>query len=303
VLSLDLDWLTLAGAQSPFLLQNVYVSDVNTNIPLSQVPQINVAVEQTVLERLSVILQNRAVPTEITDKMRNGKQPATAAAEVTASQQIVFVHGYCSKQNPWQKSGDFPSTAAYFLNPGASLSNEEFAQKILQFVAPYGTFSMVGHSQGGMANLHLYNYYFSGAQASTATRKLQSVGTPYQGNSGAGSAADLINIFGVGCGANPSLTKDGAALWLSGITSENRKQVSFYTTQYTPGLFKYCQAGVGLVLSAPNDGTAELNYSRLSGGQDMGHTEGQCHTENMQFPAQYYDKPRNAAILRDATAK
>ena len=154
-----------------------------------------------------------------------------------------------------------------------------------------------------MANLHLYNYYFSGLQSSTASRKLQSVGTPYQGNSGAGSAADLINIFGVGCGANPSLTKDGAALWLSGITSESRKAVSFYTTQYTPGLFRYCQAGVGLVLSAPNDGTTELAYASLSGANDMGHTEGQCHTENMQFPAQYYDKARNAVILSDATAK
>jgi len=103
---LDLNWLTLAGAASPFLLQNVYISDINTNIPLSQVSQINVATDETVLRRLSQILNNREKPAEITSQMRNGKLPASFnLAQADSSQQIVFVHGYCSKQNPWQKSG------------------------------------------------------------------------------------------------------------------------------------------------------------------------------------------------------
>jgi len=235
--------------------------------------------------------------------MRNGKTPARYSnIPAPESEQTVFVHGYCSDQNPWKLTGDFPADALYFLNPGASLDNDAFARLVADFTADYNAFSAVGHSQGGMVITHLFNYYFTGLAGSTATRKLQSVGTPYQGNSGAGSAADLINIFGVGCGKNPSLTKDGAALWLAGITAETRAAVSFYTTQYPSGLFNYCQAGVGLVLDQPNDGTTELNLAPLDGATDMGHTEGQCHTASMRYDPQCYDAQRNAIIWADAQA-
>ena len=37
-------------------------------------------------------------------------------------------------------------------------------------------------------------------------RKIQTVGSPWLGNSGAGIAANLVAVFGVGCGMNFDLT-------------------------------------------------------------------------------------------------
>jgi pimeloyl-ACP methyl ester carboxylesterase len=287
----------LAEAAEPFLLQNVYLSDVGTNIPVTQVSQIKV--DTSSVKDLASILPEK--PKEITKEMRVGKIPERCARPPKDDDVIdmVFVHGYCAQQNPWQKSGNFPVDADYFLKPGANMNNDEFAQAIATFADPLDAYSLIGHSQGGMASAHLLNYYFSGADANTAPHTIQSVGTPYQGNSGAGGGADLIKTFGIGCGANAALTKDGAALWLSGITTESRKEIYYYTTQYTPGLFRYCQAGVGLVLSAPNDGTAELTLAQLPGANNMGNTQGQCHTENMNFPPQCYDSSRNTLILEN----
>jgi len=300
-LALDLEWVALAEAQEPFLLQNVYLSDISTNIPITTVAEVKV--DTTAIKNLADYIPEK--PTEITKKMRNGKLPERYANRSSPKTddivEIVFVHGYCSKQNPWEVSDSFPEDEYYFLNPGASLDNDAFALKIAAFADPLDSYSLVGHSQGGMASTHLVNYYFTGASANTAPYSIQSVGTPYQGNSGAGSAADLIKTFGVGCGANPSLTPDGAALWLSGITTEARNEVYYYTTQYTSGLFSFCQWGVGLVLSAPNDGTTELKLASLSGAHNLGNTQGQCHTEGMKAPPQCYDDSRNLKIYDQAT--
>jgi len=46
-------------------------------------------------------------------------------------------------------------------------------------------------------------------------------------------------------------------------------------------------------LKWPNDGTTEMEHALLSGGNDMGNTEGWCHSIEMQYPAQYYDRERN----------
>jgi hypothetical protein len=39
-------------------------------------------------------------------------------------------------------------------------------------------------------------------------RLIQSVASPYQGNTAAGSTANLGNIFGIGCGSNTDLRFD-----------------------------------------------------------------------------------------------
>ena len=46
---------------------------------------------------------------------------------------------------------------------------------------------LVGHSQGGLAALHLRSFYWSGLDLVSGGRVLQSVGSPYQGCSMAGS--------------------------------------------------------------------------------------------------------------------
>lgn len=174
----------------------------------------------------------------------------------------------------------------------------------------------IGHSQGGLVFLHLHNYYWTGLENAKGKRLIQSVGSPYQGCSGAGSAANLIKIFGVACGANNDLTTDGAKLWLSGISANARKDVYYATTTYQQGkLFgDYCNMAVNLILQWPNDGTTETKYAELpSGGNSLGNKEVKslffflkavvlkkneqfqkwCHTTGMGYPPQYTDSARN----------
>ncbi len=124
--------------------------------------------------------------------------------------------------------------------------------------------------------------------------QIQTVGTPFLGASGAGSGADLIKIFGFGCGAAFDLSLDGAALWESGIQAETRKDVFFYHTVYADkGLIKYCNLASNLAIKWPNDGMCERIYGPLPGGNNLGVTQGQCHTLNMKYPPQYRDNARN----------
>jgi len=164
------------------------------------------------------------------------------------------------------------------------------------------SYSIIGHSQGGAVGTHILNYYSSGMDKTTGPYKVQSVGTPYQGNSAAGDAANLGKIFGISCGANNDLTTSGSQAWLSGISSATRKQVGFYTTTYEQGkpLGDYCNLAVNLLLQWPNDGTCELTYAPLSGGNNKGNTQKECHTNNMKYPAQYLDLGRNQQMNSDA---
>jgi len=243
---------------------------------------------------------------EITKEMRQGVFPkellhrsikVNITTPAAAAPSLALVHGYCSDVNPWSKYSEDFSSATFFLEPSASLSNENFAQLVLKHVQGLGMtkWGGIGHSQGGIVLAHLLNYYFSGLDATTSGRKIQSVGTPYKGCTGAGSAANLIAIFGFGCGENFDLTTDGTNLWLVGITPETRKEIFYYTTTYKQGkLFgDYCNIAVNLLLKWPNDGTSELAYTALSGATSLGNKEEWCHTTNMGYTAQYYDHDRN----------
>lgn len=55
-LELNLKWLARLGLNEPIVLKNVYIADTNSNFPLSQITQINVALhpEITIANRVSV---------------------------------------------------------------------------------------------------------------------------------------------------------------------------------------------------------------------------------------------------------
>jgi len=157
------------------------------------------------------------------------------------------------------------------------------------------SFGLIGHSQGGVVATHIHNFYFSGLEGATGGRLIQSVGTPYQGSTAAANAADLGKVFGIGCGANSDLrsknllksfflpcgsryfisSRDGAANWLSGISSDARKDVYYFTTTYKRNTFfgDYCSAPMNVILQWPNDGVTELKYAKLEGANDMGNKD------------------------------
>jgi hypothetical protein len=81
-------------------------------------------------------------------------------------------------------------------------------------------YSVIGHSQGGLVATHMLNFYWGGLDNITqgigycfcffliyslAGRLIQTVASPFQGNTAAGGTANLGEIFGVGCGANTDL--------------------------------------------------------------------------------------------------
>jgi len=296
-LQLDLNWLSLAHAQPPIMLQNVIIQESNTFIPVATMNKIAVNIDDFTTK--SAIFYSNKKVIEITKEMRQGVAPVFNNTDAVNGA-IVLVHGYCSTENPWSPNSNEFTNPYFFLNPSASITNDEFSQLVLQFVEDnnLGSFSIVGHSQGGSVGAHISNYYFSGLDSASGGRLIQSVGTPYKGSTAAGSAANLGESFGIGCGDNFDLSLDGAVLWIAGISSDSRKDIHYYTTSYKQGFLfgDYCSLPMNMILEWPNDGTSELAFTDIDGGNDQGNTQGECHITGMKYTAQYYDNDRNRAI-------
>ncbi|KQR08000.1 MULTISPECIES: choice-of-anchor X domain-containing protein [Xanthomonas] len=297
-LSLDERWIARAGARAPFTLRGLRIEDPDHYIPLVQAGTLPLQVPA--LRRASIARSSAAID----DSMRMGPRPSTLATAMAqpqaAGSQLVLVHGYCSN-GVWPQA-QF-TNASTFLDAKQNRSNDQFAQRIAQFASQWSSFSTVAHSQGGMAALHLYAYYWSGLDNATGGRVMQSVGTPYQGTNLSGVLAAVGSWFGVGCGTNTDLTYDGAKAWLAGIPADARAKVNYYTTSFAKTNWytnDYCNAASDLILNDPEDGTVEQVNAQLPGGVNRGHTTGQCHTTGMRDPAQYLDANRNAVMNANA---
>ncbi len=210
---------------------------------------------------------------------------------------LLLVHGYCSGGNPFTTS-HFDGDIAVFSDTQQNRSNDAFALRILSQTAPMKSFGVAGHSQGGLAALHLYTFYFSGMDWARGERLIQSVGSPYQGTPLAGNAAVLGDLFGAGCGSNSDLSTSGAVQWLSLIPTSSRQNVWYWTTSFEdrPFAFDFCNIVSDLLLSDPDDGVIERSRGQLPGGNNRGHREGWCHTTGMRDPAQCTDPSRNSEI-------
>jgi hypothetical protein len=219
----------------------------------------------------------------------------------TGSHALMLVHGYCSGGSPFP-ANHFTGAVAQFLDPNVARSHDEFAQLIAAFGANFKSYGTVAHSQGGMASLHLYTFYWSGLDWAEGPRLIQSVGAPYQGTPLAGNLAVLGGIFGVGCGSVADMTPEGSTAWLSTIPTWARQRVWYWTTSYKdfPFSYDYCDFISDLFLSNPDDGVIERVRGQLPGGNNMGHTEGWCHVADMEDPPQCTDQARNTQMNANA---
>lgn len=301
-LGLDLQWLVRGDAPvTQLVLKNVYVQDTENHIPVALYDEIVVQNEDMEIKDMLVNAGDAIVPGDlaITERMRNGPRPSYLIKRKESAENgpVVLVHGYCSHENPFEAYPSDWTNPMFFKDLDANKPIDEFAQLVIAFTNDLDSFSLVGHSQGGMVNAHIHNYYWTALENAEGGRLLQSIGTPYYGNSAAGSAANLVKIFGVACGANSDLTTDGASLWMTGITSDTLADLYFYTTQYGTGnLLNYCNLATNLVLKSPNDGTAEYNYEVLPNANDCGHKKKWCHSLKMHWPPQCEDHDRNAEM-------
>ncbi len=308
-LVLDGHWIALARAQAPFELRNVRLQDRSQHVPLATVERMPLAV-QALPDAAHEVLD---APTQ---EMLQGQRPVgmpdtirPTSPEVSGvNHKLMLVHGYCST-DVWadaQNASQFTG-ALRFLDLNQNRTHDAFALLIRNFgLANLKTYGIVAHSQGGAASLHLYSTYWSGLDwvdfdVANGTRLIQSLGTPYQGTALAGSLAWIGNIFGVGCGENTDLTYDGAAAWLANIPSWARGQVSYYTTGEDSIWGWNSCTGADFLLDDPNDGVTENNYAQLSGANNLGYTDEQCHITGGPYMAQYHDASRN--IIMNAAAK
>lgn len=306
-LEVDLAWLVREWAAGPFTLKDIYIQDMNLLVPLSTDDVM--AVEMDIVHTRHVNTTMHAIRSdgykgEITQEMRFGVKPAAAPAptgrnltKAAAGGKLILVHGYCAQVNPWEQQSEDWTDATYFLGPPQTMSHDDFSSRVVAFAEEQGlsSYGLLGHSQGGIISLHTLNYYWSGLDEASGSRKIQSVCSPYHGNSGMATFGGLLELLG-GCDTNYDLSLDGAALWLSGISTASLEQTNFYVTEYKSGFLASCNALVNLVLSTPNDGVAETKYSVLDIGNNHGITEGECHVPDMNFPPAYWNKERNAEM-------
>jgi len=218
---------------------------------------------------------------------------------------LLIVHGYCSGGVTFPPSA-FTGPVGVFLDINQAKSNDAFAQTLLAYGKQYKSYGVAAHSQGGLASLHLYTFYWSGLDwakpnATGGSRLIQSVGSPYQGTPLAGNLAILGQIFGTGCGSVTDLSPAGATIWLSTIPTWARQKVWYWTTSFFDGPgFDYCNIVSDFFLTDPDDGVVEKFRGQLPSANNMGHTTGWCHVEGMADPPQCTDATRNAQINAQA---
>jgi len=282
-LQMHQNWFSLAGASAPYQLRNVRLSDRNHNVPI------------TTRDSVFIVSENSFTPQPlnhlvVSDLMKYGPHPAYLKSLQTEQEgTLVLVHGYCAGSNPWPVNEFDNAVKFYDLDQGRS--HDEFATLLWQFVSQFPTTSLIGHSQGGAASVHLKAFYWSSLDNSANGRPLQSLGTPYQGTTLAGNLAAIGELLGIGCGAVSDMTFDGAALWLASMPPGIQEDGYYYTTSHPSCIF-----GINLFLSSPNDGTCENNFANLPHGNFQGDTPDWCHTTGMKAPPQATDKQRNAEM-------
>ncbi len=299
-LTLDKRWISQAQIDpSTIELRNIRLHDIDTFVPLEIVDRIQTPIANLALPE-STTAPNESMLTGSPGPTITSQHLPTAGVTNGPGHRLMLVHGYCTDATPFTIS-HFSGDLALFEDFQQSRSHNTFALEMLNQAAPMKSFGVVGHSQGGMAALHLYTYYWSGLDWARGNRLIQSVGAPYQGTALAGNAAILGDIFGFGCGENPDMTYTGAANWLSLIPTWARDDVYYYTTSFEDNFgFDYCNIITDILLSDPDDGVIERSAGQLPGANNMGHLEGWCHTADMRDPGQCTDQSRNTIMNQEA---
>ena len=301
---LDRRWLAKAGARPPYRLQNLRLVDVDSSVPFAAAAELPLEVTAPT----SWVSPAKRSDLEPDEAMLFGPRPLhldeqPAAAKSTPRETIVLVHGYCSG-NVWSAyQNPFVQPRQIFADFGQARSNNQFAVELWWQTSGIDHFSTVSHSQGGMASLHLYNYYWSGLDTSLAPRPMQSVGTPFNGSALMNHRAaldaiiDLLNLEDRFCPVVFDLTHPGAAVWQAGIASASRNKAYYYRTR---GTLLPCHALTAPIIPGRDDGVVSLQEGVLPGGHDLGIETAQCHTPDMFHPFQLSDANRNVQMAANA---
>jgi len=306
-LKLDIKWLKRINLCDDIILLNTRLSDPVTSYTVSTYDDyiyINLCNHCKYI--LCKTLDNLEKIKEITLEMREGINPYKDV--LVGNSGVVLLPGYCASSNPWSSYSSI-FTKGYFFNEfKLDLSNDEYAKKVINFANTNNLtkYSIIAHSQGGMVALHILNYYHTGLTRFENGREIQTLGTPWKGSELAGSIGSIASVFGLGCGSNSDLSVDGSINWLSKLNIYTYSSVYYYTTTYdTSSIFsEYCSLVTSPLLIGFDDGVTSLNSGQLTNqnvvANNMGNTEGQCHTIDMLYPASYADIDRAKTMYLNA---
>ncbi len=300
-LALDARWLNAAGSASGLELRRLRLQDPDTHVVLDALERAPLAlaalpalvggpagaITPDMLSRPALGEERAAAGPPRSGQRLGLLAAAPAPLERPRERSLLLVHGYCAGGSPWPPA-QFSQPRSAFADPDQNRSHDAFAQLLGAFAAQEGldSFGVVAHSQGGAAALHLLTYYQSGLERSFGGRRIQSVGTPYQGT-------PLASLGSFACGVNDDMTPSGSAAWLAGIPSWARAEVHYWTTSNAGSA---CNFFTNLVLGSPNDGVIEMARGQLPGATNHGHKTGWCHSTGMSNPAHYTDAVRNAEM-------
>lgn len=332
-LEVDANWIARAGAKAPFELRGVYVQEIDVLVIVAKADRAipvrlltykdvdraginptDVAVAAAGKAAVAAAVERTRIANprlEVTKAMLQGiPQPRQRkiTTDKSPNAKLVLVHGFCADENPFEVQSEDWTDAVFFKaynkttkEGKRSMTNDEFARKVIDYTEKLelDSFALVAQSQGGMASLHILNYYHTGLDIRQQPgRKIQSVATPYRGNTALTEFKKYLDIIGIDCNGPFDLSVEGAALWLTGIGQANIIETNIYRTQYNPNPASstggWCIAIMNLILQTPNDGVCEVQYSAPPTDQKAFKVDpGECHGDGMEWPASFWDRTRN----------
>lgn len=216
--------------------------------------------------------------------------------------QVLISHGYCASTPPFPAE-DFENAIHFVGGYNEAVSNDQLTRELLRFASQKNAtkYSMIAHSQGGLAALHMYTYYWSGLDALTQvgeqSYRIQTLSSPFQGTPlmDHPSLVNLLSLLGVFCGYTSDLSEDGASAWLASIPKDRRNGTTFYTIWNGEGQ-RACVLPAEIFFGSSDDGATEIKLNELefsSGPAEDNPKFSWCHSTGMNHEAGYLDHTRN----------
>ena len=245
-MEMDTKWMVAGEALFPVHLRNFSVDETVGFVELQNSDILEVKHDPSLLDWRPNMSPEEV---KITEDMTEGYNPYRHKHTEATNGKLMLVHGYCSASNafPTDQFSDY----VVFEDFEQARPVDEFATRIDEFAKSQGVdaYSIVAHSQGGMAALHLLTYYNSGLDRVQVSnfytchtmlllvtlqnggRRIQTVGTGWEGTPLMGELATIAEVFGFGCGKVADLSPDVASRWLSKIPRNKQMEVYYYTTE------------------------------------------------------------------------
>ena len=163
-IEMDTDWMVTAKTLFPVHFRNFSIEETRGFVELVQNDKMEIDHDP---ELLMWAADKQPEDVEITREMMEGYNHYNS--EQAPNSKLLLVHGYCASSDafPTDEFTDY----AVFKDYDQSRSIDEFAQLIDQYARSQDidAYSIVAHSQGGMAALHLLTYYNSGLDLTTVS--------------------------------------------------------------------------------------------------------------------------------------